>query len=143
MPHNSCSKIRICVAEFSTDLTTQTRLLLDFPQTSAPKPDCYKTYNSWIPIMSTTQNHPWSVSSELGWLRSNGFALMTVVCLHSGSNIRICPVFSTDISTQTRLTQDLQLMDPYLDHPKIFQGVYEVNKNGPEAIVLLSRWLDA
>jgi hypothetical protein len=38
---------------------------LNFPQTQAPKPDCCKTYSSWI-LISTIQNHPWAVS----WLNS-------------------------------------------------------------------------
>jgi hypothetical protein len=62
---NSDSKIRICPSEFSTDLSTQTRLQ-------------FKTYSSWI-ISLTIQNHPLGVSSELGWLRSNGLALMIVL----------------------------------------------------------------
>jgi hypothetical protein len=48
-----------------------------FSQTSVPKPDCCKTYSSWI-LISTIQNHPCVVSSELGWLRSNGLAVMMV-----------------------------------------------------------------
>jgi hypothetical protein len=93
-----------------------------FSQTSAPKPDCCKTYSSWI-LTSTIQNHPWGVSSELGWLRSSGLAVMMVGGLNSGSKIRICSAeFSTDLSTQTRLLQDLQLMDPHIHHPKSSMG---------------------
>jgi hypothetical protein len=54
-------KSEFAEAEFSTGLI-------------APKPDWCKTYSSWIPIL-TTLNHLWGVSSELGWLRSNGLAL--------------------------------------------------------------------
>jgi hypothetical protein len=37
--------------------------------------------------------------------------------------IRISPAeFSTDLSIQTRLLQDLQLMDPNLYHPKSYMG---------------------
>jgi hypothetical protein len=91
-PHNSGSKIRICPTAIS------------FPQTSAPKPDCYETYSSWI-LIWTIQNHPWGVSSKLGWLRSNGLAIMMVgLYLNSCSKVRICPAeFDTDLSTQTRM----------------------------------------
>jgi hypothetical protein len=40
-------------------------------------------------------------------------------------NQNICPAaaeFSTDFSTQTRLLQDLHLMDPNLNHPKSSMG---------------------
>jgi hypothetical protein len=48
---------------------------------------------------------------------------MMVGRLNSCSKIRICPAeFDADLSTQTRLLQDLQLMDPNLDHPKSSMG---------------------
>jgi hypothetical protein len=71
----------------------------------------------------STLNHPLAVSIELGWLRSNGLVVMMVGHLNSGSKIRICQVdVFTNLSTQTRLLQDLQLMDPHIHHPKSSMG---------------------
>jgi hypothetical protein len=61
---NSCSKIRIFCPT-----------VISFLQTTAPKPDCCDAYSSWI-LIWTIQNHPWGVSNELGWLRSNGLAII-------------------------------------------------------------------
>jgi hypothetical protein len=97
---NSGSQIRICPAEFSTDFSTQTRLLQDL-------------YSSWI-LISTIQNHTWGlISCDLGWLRSNSLVVMIVgPCLNSGSQIRIRPAeFSTDLSAQMQLTNKVLRFD--------------------------------
>jgi hypothetical protein len=108
---NSCSKIRICSAEFSTDLSTQTRL------------QC-KTYSSW---MDSYLDHPKSSMGCIKWIRmveKQWFgSIMMVGRLSSPWKIRICPAeFSTGLNTQTKLLQDLQLMDPTPDHPKSSMG---------------------
>jgi hypothetical protein len=84
---------------------------LNFPQTSAPKPCYCKTYGSWI-LISTIQNNPLGVSSKLGWLRSNGLAVMGWTLPQFWlKNQNICPAaeFSTDTAqlpnqTAARLT---------------------------------------
>jgi hypothetical protein len=53
--------------------------------------------------------------------------------LNSCSKFRICPAeFSSNPSTQTRLLQDLQLMDPNLNHPKSSIGCIKINCDGWE-----------
>jgi hypothetical protein len=112
---------------------------LNFLQTSSPKPDWCKTYSSWIPILTTTQNHPWGVSSELGWFRSNGLALMMVGCINSGSKIRICQLnFPQTSAPKPDCNARLRAHGSQSWPSKIIHGVYQVNWDGWEATVWLS-----
>jgi hypothetical protein len=86
---------------------------------TAPKPACSKTWSLWIPF-PTTQNHILDVSSELGWLRSNGLGVMLHYDLDQGSKFGIAEhcVVGIPLHPNRTAQRHMEPMDPLPNHPK-------------------------
>jgi hypothetical protein len=95
-----------------------------------PKPVCSKTWGLWIPF-PTTQNHVLDVSSEWGWLRSNGLGVMLHYDLDHGSNFGIAELnLWNTIQHPNRPAQRHGAYGSPSQPPKIMSWMYQVNGDG-------------